>query len=353
MWLTYLSIFVVSFMALLIARPISQAIGLVDKPNYRKRHHGAIPLIGGVSLFCGNIAFYAIEWQQMQHPYLYLSSIVALFIIGVLDDRFDISPFIRGVVQVSIALAIIYHGLSIHSLGQIIAPFNIELGFGGAILTIFVIIGVINAFNMIDGIDGLLSSLSCVSFAGIGTLMYLDGQQPLAYWCFAIIIILLPYTLFNLNAFGKEKKVFMGDSGSTQIGFTLIWILLLSTQSKNYTVSPITGLWLIAIPVIDMIAIILRRLKKGKSPFKADRLHIHHLMVRSGLSSHQALAIITFGAIVCCCVGVLGETRYWNQWAMSLALIILYLLYSYSINHAWRVIRWIKRLKRRTKKQTT
>ena len=106
---------------------------------------------------------------------------------------------------------------------------------------------------------------------------------------------ILPYLLLNLGIpFGPKYKVFMGDAGSTLIGFTIIWMLLLSTQGQGHAISPITGLWLIAVPLIDMVAVIFRRLKKGKSPFRPDRLHLHHLLMRAGLTSRQALAVIVF-----------------------------------------------------------
>ncbi len=351
MWLTFLIVFCVSFATLIVARPVANAIGLVDKPNYRKRHQGVIPLIGGIALFIGNLTYYLLEWEQMRLPELYLGSVSVLLLIGVLDDRFDVSPFIRAIIQASLAGAMIYSGLSLESLGQLIAPFSLELGAVGVVVTVLVTIGVINAFNMIDGIDGLLAGLSCVSFAGIGTLMWLDGQYSLAYWCFGIITVLIPYALFNLSVFGVKWKVFMGDSGSTLIGFTIIWILLLGTQGQGHPISPITGLWLIAIPLIDMVAIIFRRLRKGKSPFRPDRLHVHHLMMRAGLTSRQALAVITFGAALCAAFGILGEVYYWNQWMMFLCFIALFFLYSYSIMHAWRVTRWVRRMKRRARKK--
>lgn len=351
MWLTFLSVFIVSFAALIVMRPVAEMIGLVDKPNFRKRHQGLIPLIGGIALFLGNLTFYLMQWDDMRLPWLYLGAVTVLLIIGVLDDRFDISPFIRAIVQATLAGLMIYNGLSLTSLGQLIAPFSIKLGVVSIIFTVLITIGVINAFNMVDGIDGLLAGLSSATFGGVGVLMWLDEQYTLAYWCFAIIVVLIPYALFNLSVFGAKWKVFMGDSGSTLIGFTIIWILLLSTQGQGHTISPITGLWLIAVPLIDMVAVIIRRLKKGKSPFRPDRLHLHHLMMRAGLSSRQALAVITFGAVVCSTIGVLGEHYYWNQWVMALGFIGLFFLYAYSITHAWRVTRFIRRMKRRAKRK--
>lgn len=350
-----LSLFVTFFgalLTLLIMRPIAIKIGLVDKPNYRKRHQGAIPLIGGISLFIGNLCFYLLEWEQMRLPSLYIFSIFVLLVIGILDDRFDISPFLRAGIQAVLAMLMIDLGnLYLDHLGQIIGPFQLTLGSIGLIITVLATIAAINAFNMIDGIDGLLGGLSMVAFISIGILLVMDNQLDLAYWSFALIIAILPYFMMNLGIpFGAKFKVFMGDAGSTLIGFTIIWILLLSTQGKGHPMNPVTALWIIAIPLIDMIAIMYRRLRKGKSPFRPDRLHVHHLMMRAGLTSRQAFLLITFIAAICATIGILGEVFYINEWIMFSAFILLFFMYSYSITRAWRITRWVRRMKRRAKR---
>ena len=175
--------------------------------------------------------------------------------------------------------------------------------------------------------------------------------MDMAYWSFGLIVAILPYLLLNLGIpFGPKYKVFMGDAGSTLIGFTIIWILLLSTQGKGHPMNPVTALWIIAVPLIDMVAIIYRRLRKGKSPFRPDRLHVHHLMVRAGLTSRQAFLLITFFAAICATIGILGEVFYINEWAMFIAFIVLFFLYAYSITKAWKITRWVRRMKRRARR---
>ncbi|TDQ57452.1 UDP-GlcNAc:undecaprenyl-phosphate GlcNAc-1-phosphate transferase [Mesocricetibacter intestinalis] len=352
LWLSFILTFVVAFLTIVLARPIAIKVGLVDKPNYRKRHQGAIPLLGGISIFMGNLCFYLLQWDSTRLPYLYLFCIFVLLVVGLLDDRFDLSAGLRAVVQAGLSVLMIYAGnLSLEHLGQIIGPFQITLGPIGFVITVFATIAVINAFNMIDGIDGLLGGLSGVAFAAMGILLLMDNQPDLAAWCFAFIVAIIPYAMFNLCIpFGSKLKIFMGDSGSTLIGFTMIWILLLSTQGKGHPMNPVTALWIIAIPLIDMIAIIYRRLRKGKSPFKPDRLHVHHLMVRAGLSSRQAFLVITAFAALCAGFGILGEIYYINEWVMFGAFIVLFFLYSYSITKAWKITRWVRRLKRRARR---
>ena len=172
-------------------------------------------------------------------------------------------------------------------------------------------------------------------FAAIGFLMYRDGQMDMAHWSFALIASILPYLMLNLGIpFGPKYKVFMGDAGSTLIGFTIIWILLLSTQGKGHPMNPVTALWIIAIPLIDMVAIIYRRVRKGKSPFRPDRLHVHHLMVRAGLTSRQAFLLITFVSAICATIGILGEIYYVNEWAMFYWLFSFYFFLLCIFNYA-------------------
>lgn len=141
---------------------------------------------------------------------------------------------------------------------------ELVLGPFGFFLTLFAVWAAINAFNMVDGIDGLLGGLSSVSFAATGIILWFDGQYSPAMWCFAMIAAILPYILLNLGALGRRYKVFMGDAGSTMIGFTIIWILLETTQGKTHPISPVTALWIIAIPLMDMVAIMYRRLRKDE-----------------------------------------------------------------------------------------
>lgn len=153
-----------------------------------------------------------------------------LVFIGALDDRFDISVKIRATIQAAIGVIMMAVGkLYLSSLGYIFGPWEMVLGPFGYFLTLFAVWAAINAFNMVDGIDGLLGGLSSVSFAAMGLILWFDGQTSLAIWCFAMIAAILPYILLNLGALGRRYKVFMGDAGSTLIGFTVIWILLETT----------------------------------------------------------------------------------------------------------------------------
>ena len=118
----------------------------------------------------------------------------------------------------------------------------------------------------------------------------------------------------------------MGDAGSTMIGFTIIWILLETTQGLSHPITPVTALWLIAIPLMDMVAIMYRRLRKGMSPFSADRQHIHHLIMRAGFTSRRLL-LITVAAALLAGIGVLGEyLAFIPEWVMLALFLAAFLL---------------------------
>lgn len=347
-----LVIFLFSFVFLFLARKVAKKIGLVDKPNYRKRHQGLIPLVGGISVYAGICFTFLITDYHIAHRMLYLGCAGLLVFVGALDDRFDISVKIRAFVQALVAIAMmVFAGLILKNLGHIIGPWAMVLGPFGYPITLFAVWAAINAFNMVDGIDGLLGGLSSVTFGAMGIVMYMSGHVELALWCFAMIAATLPYILLNLGILGPRYKVFMGDAGSTLIGFTVIWILLQSTQTLSHPMTPVTALWLIAIPLMDMIAIMYRRLRKGMSPFSPDRQHIHHLIMRAGFSPRQAFVLITLAAAVLAAIGVIGEhLEFVPEWLMLILFLMAFFLYGYCIKHAWRVGRFLKRIKRRLRR---
>ncbi len=340
--------FLFSLIFLFLARKVAKKVGLVDKPNFRKRHQGAVPLVGGISVFAGVCFAFLITNYYQPHDMLFLACAGVLVFVGMIDDKFDISVKIRASVQAAIAIIMmVVANLYLHSLGFILGPIELRVGPFGYVITLFAVWAAINAFNMVDGIDGLLGGLSCVTFGALGLILYNQGQPSLAFWCFALIAAILPYILLNLGILGRRYKVFMGDAGSTMIGFTIIWILLDASQGEQHPLRPVTALWLIAIPLMDMVAIMYRRLRKGQSPFTADRQHIHHLIMRAGFTSRQAFVLITLAAALLAAIGVMGEFfDFIPEWFMMLLFLVAFFVYGYCLKHAWRVSRRIRRNKR-------
>ena len=345
---SYIFVFVLSFVTLFIMRKVAKRIGLVDKPNARKHHQGVIPLVGGISVFIAfSIAALLILPVNLT-LLLYLGCSLILLVVGVVDDYFDISFKIRLVVQAGIALAmIIFGGLSLDNLGYLMGSETLQLSpVIGGIITVVAFIGAINAFNMVDGIDGLLGGLASVTFSAMGYVFYIHGNSELALFCGLLVTAMVPYIMLNLGLpFGRRFKVFMGDAGSVFIGFTVVWLLVRGTQEVNIVAfKPVTALWLIAIPLMDMTTIMIRRVRKGQSPFKPDREHLHHICQRMGLSSRLTLFVICLLAINCAAIGIWAETARINESTMFIAFLVMFVCYFTVINYIWRITAVVKRL---------
>lgn len=339
------AVFLFCFVFIFIARKLAKRIGLTDEPNRRKQHEGKIPLVGGLSVLVGVVLANLLSPYSQADLYPYLTCASVLVIVGALDDRFDISVKIRALVQ-AIAAIIMMCIAKLHlvTFGFIFGSVELQLGPFGYPLTLLAVWVAINAFNMIDGIDGLLGLLSFISFASLGFLFYLNAEANMAYWCFANIAATLPYLFFNLGLIGKRFKIFMGDAGSTLIGFTLIWFLMEATQRPSRLIHPVTALWLIAVPLMDSVAIMYRRLRQGQSPFTADRQHIHHIFMRAGFSSRQALLLITSIALIFAAIGVGSElVGTIPEWVMMLLFLFAFASYAYCLGHTWRLARYLRR----------
>lgn len=333
-------------LALAMYYPISQKIGLVDIPRGRKQHLGAIPLIGGLAVYTGLLASLLLFGPASLHGGYYLACAGAIVLLGACDDYLELSISLRLAVQLCVGLMMVYSlDLHINQLGNVFGLGAISLGFLGIPFTLIAVIAAINAFNMTDGIDGLAGMLSLVSFSCIAIFMLLWGQPHYALLPLLLIVTLLPYLALNLN-FWPARKVFMGDAGSMLIGLSVIWLLILGTQSETASFRPVTALWIIAIPLMDMLAIMFRRLAKGQSPFKADREHLHHISLRMGLNSRQSLLLITALACVFACVGIMGEYLLVPDVAMFLLFIALFCLYLMLLQHVWRLISWLRQRQR-------
>ncbi|MEL4394901.1 UDP-N-acetylglucosamine--undecaprenyl-phosphate N-acetylglucosaminephosphotransferase [Shewanella algae] len=337
-----LATFVISFFLIKIIKPLATKVGLVDLPNDRKLHVGAIPLSGGISIFLGVLMASLFFIERSQSFNIYLISSASILLLGVLDDKYDLSVKLRITSQVLIACLMIYGGgYYLSSLGYIFGCFELFLGPLGILVTIIAVIGAINAFNMVDGIDGLAGMLSLVTFA---SLAYLLGRSGSDWYLLPVLFIsaLLAYLMFNLSWPRNWGKIFMGDAGSMLIGLTVVWLLVIGTSDDVSAFRPVTALYLIAIPLMDMTAIMYRRIRKGVSPFRADRDHLHHIFERAGFSRRKTLFIITLMGTILAVLGCLAEVYGVPEWVLFLMFLAMFACYSWMLMHVWQVLSWFR-----------
>ena len=337
--------FLTSYVCIRCSKPIAVKLGLVDTPNARKVHTGAIPLVGGIGIFLGVLIASMVFLPQSQSLSLYLIASALIVFIGVLDDYHDLPVKPRMVAQILVASMMIFGaGLYLENLGNLFGFGDIHLGVFGTLVTVIAVVGAINAFNMVDGIDGLAGMLSMITFS---SLAFLLSQTHNDWFLLPVLFIAatLAYLMFNLEwPSAKFKKIFMGDAGSMLIGLTVVWLLVVGTQSEEQAFKPVTALWLIAVPLMDMAAIMVRRVRKGQSPFKPDRDHLHHIFLRAGFSSRQTLALISCISVLLTCIGITLEYVNTPEWLVLCLFVLVFTIYTYALNHIWRLLTFFRKL---------
>lgn len=339
-----------SMVSLLTLRKVALVHGFVDRPTRRKAHQGDVPFIGGISLFITIVGVSLIDPKiiPFQQEYFYCSFFLVL--VGSIDDKFDISARFRFVFLVGLSLWLsLYQGVEVERLGNILGDGGFELGQGSVLFTSLAIVGCIIAFNMADGIDGLLGGLASITFLGLALLFYHSGQRPLVYFCLIFVLAMFPYILCNLELIPRKSfKVFMGDSGSFFIGFTIVWLLIESSQAmsslrESAILRPVTALWLIAVPLMDMVMVMARRIRKRQSPFTPDRMHLHHICQRLGLSSRQTLSLIVLLASIHMIVGVYGQRFNVSESIMFTLFWASFFCYATVITYSWKITRFVRK----------
>ncbi len=281
--------FVVTIGSIFALRPLALAIGLLDHPGGHKTHSGDIPIIGGVGILLGTVFSLRANPQGFGPMSHYLFSACLITITGMIDDRFKLDHKIRLLVQFTALLPMFFAvHLQVTSFGDLLGFGPILTNHWAILATAIVVLGAINAFNMLDGLDGLAAS---VSLSTLFLLLFSILQDNLPRHLTAAILIaaligsIAGFLVFNAPIKGNRAiRCFMGDAGSTLIGFTLVWLLVNLSQGTHKVANPITMVWLTSIPVTDLVWTVTRRLAKGQSPFHPDRSHLHHILLDSGLS---------------------------------------------------------------------
>jgi UDP-GlcNAc:undecaprenyl-phosphate GlcNAc-1-phosphate transferase len=186
-----------------------------------------------------------------------------------------------------------------------------------------------------------------VTFSSILVLALVNENQSVVILSSLIIAATIPYLLMNLGFLGRERKVFMGDAGSMLIGFTVIWMLVSISQptgadSSEGGVRPVTALWIIAIPLMDMAAIMLRRIKRGVSPFEPDREHLHHIFQRLGFTTLQTTFSIFLIAAVFAAIGVIADFLRVPDFIMFYGFLGLFFAYYTFLKHIWKISAYLR-----------
>jgi UDP-GlcNAc:undecaprenyl-phosphate GlcNAc-1-phosphate transferase len=300
--------FLLTVLLILWMRRPAHRFGLVDDPGGRKRHGASVPLTGGISMTVGFFLALALSLPALADQLVLLVSMALLGLIGVLDDLGEVSP--RSKLGVQILAAVLMTSWANHflvHLGDLFGRGDIALMNWGIPLTVFATVALINAINMLDGLDGLAGGLVFVMlgfFAGF------------AWWetdgvALKILVVLLGalggFLVFNLpHPWRGHRRTFMGDTGSLVLGFVVAWYSIGLTQGYGQTVPPVVMLWVTGIVLFDLFTVTVRRMLRRRDPAAPDRAHIHHILLRRGLSPARAVALLLGANLVLGAIGTLG-----------------------------------------------
>jgi UDP-GlcNAc:undecaprenyl-phosphate/decaprenyl-phosphate GlcNAc-1-phosphate transferase len=275
-------------------------LGLIDRPNARKVHAEPIPRVGGIGIISG--ALISIGLLVPMDPLItsYIIGALILFVFGVWDDRREIGHYVKFIGQFAAALVVVvYGGLYVHSF-PFMADTELPAAFGMP-FSVIAIMGMINAINHSDGLDGLAGGESLISLAGIAFLAYHAGGDTGMFIALALIGGIFGFLRYNTH----PARVFMGDSGSQFLGFSLAFLVILLSQRIDQSLSPAAVLLLLGLPVIDIIAVLVIRIRSGMNWFRASRNHIHHRLLDLGFVHEESVIIIYSVQVICVTLGVL------------------------------------------------
>lgn len=294
----------VSIICIVVLSLVAEKINLLDEPDERKSHEVPTPVVGGIAVYLAVLS-YAYVFGLESTPLWILASGAILVVVGSMDDMFGLTVRVRVVAQITAACTVMYgsglwlKNFGLEDFGISWIPIWLSLG-----VTAFAVVGLTNSFNMVDGIDGLAASQLLVSLLVMVLTSVATAQNiPQPEWLILLASSVLAFLGVNLGI-TSLRKVFLGDSGSLFLGFSLSWVLIYYSQKPVSVIHPVAALWCVAYPAWDTLAAISYRLSAGKSPFASDRKHLHYLLLDLGYSPRHALVYIICGSFFVSSMGV-------------------------------------------------
>ena len=308
-------LFAVSLGMVIIPRilVISHKKRLYDVPDARKVHTMPVPRLGGLSFFPVIlmsmflvIGFRLYFWDMdtsslsfnMLYEYLFLFvGMTLLYLVGVCDDLVGVGYRYKFAVQIAAAFLLVLSGNWFDSFGGLFGIYSVPV-WVGVPFTVFIVVYITNAINLIDGIDGLASGLCCIALSVLSVIFFLRGQYVYALLAVCTLGILMPFWCYNVfgNA-NRGHKLFMGDAGSLTLGYVISFLII--HMSVTNEVSPtlsnpymVIAFSTVLVPLLDVIRVVLHRLREHKNPFLPDKNHFHHKLLRTGMRVRVVMVCI-------------------------------------------------------------
>ncbi|PIE01315.1 MAG: hypothetical protein CSA81_12080 [Acidobacteria bacterium] len=313
--------------ALLLVPPVKQlafVVGVTDKPNERKVHEGHVPRLGGLAIFFSFITSTVIYFDSFQQFRGIFLGMLIIVIVGIIDDAIGLDAKMKFAGQIVAGLsAILLSGVNIQFLGSVLGS-SFSLGWLSYPLTLIWIVGITNAINLSDGLDGLASGISLIAFLSFGFLAYQRGDTAIFTLCLIMVGCILGFLKYNTH----PAEIFMGDTGSLFLGFSLGTISLLGNFKSLTFMTLITPALILLVPILDTLWAIIRRIREGRSPFSADNHHFHHKLLARGMNHAQSVSVIYYiSAILSFLAVMLAESMTLKYFIIPVLLLsVIFLL---------------------------
>ena len=326
-----------SAIATLLLSRAASTLGLIDVPGGRKSHECSIPLVGGLSIFAALLIAALTSGIAPRIGY-FLFALSTIIAIGFWDDVTDIRPRIKFAIQlIASAIMIWGAGVELRTVGDLVGLRPIGLWIFVVPMTMFAIVGVVNAVNMMDGLDGLAGSIALVAFGWYAIVAADSGLLVQHNTALIFCAALGGFLLFNMRfPWQPQARVFLGDAGSLMLGFALGWFAIDLTQGESRSFPPIAALWVLLLPLSDCVSLMTRRVMARRSPFVADRHHIHHYLLTRGFTTGQTLAILVGLSFIFGAVGYFGWRFNVPEPALFYPFFLGFFAYHFWIQRAWK-----------------
>lgn len=328
--------FAVTYAMVPVSKMIATKIGAIDYPGNRRMNSDPVPRCGGIALYIGLLAAFVTIWigieffgWQVSHfdelgnikiPIL-LAGIAFMFVVGLIDDIWQLSPLVKFGGQIVAAFIVAISGITIETIRSPFSGAFIDLGFLDLPVTVLYLVVFVNITNLIDGLDGLAAGIVAIVAAGLLYLIIMRGSFIFALVCIALIAVCLAFLRFNF----APASVFMGDSGSLLLGL-LVGIVSISgvirTQSLIVMLVPLV---MAGVPVLDTVSAIIRRMRGHQPVQQADLGHIHHRLMDAGWGQRRSVVILYLCSALLAIIGcfLASMTGQLSRWVVLIVLAII------------------------------
>jgi len=292
------------FSAFLVALVVTMALipplmrmavrySVVDTPNERKVHTGVIPRIGGVAMVIGACLPIILWLPHSSTVMAFLTALLILLVFGAWDDSKEIDYRLKFLGQFLAVFVIVFWG----KVNIAVFPFtgmDPVPTFLSIPVTIIFLVGVTNAVNLSDGLDGLAAGVALLSLAAIALLANRANGDVIVSASFVVAGTIFGFLRYNTY----PARTFMGDTGSQFLGFTVGVLAIMLTQQVNTALNPWLPLFLVGLPIIDTLFVMTLRISEGRSPFAADKTHMHHRLLSLGMAHYEAVSVIYVSQLI-------------------------------------------------------